>query len=178
MGPSTGLASIRTDGFDNQIAIYRADDCEDIIKENLVAANDDISAGELSARVDFEVTPGARYYLQVDGSGQTKEGVFSLWYYAHPVGTEDLAGTGDASLLHIYPNPATGIFNITMSDVGSGQIGMEVYNLNGQMILEKSFGSKDRAFVTQIDLSSFSDGIYYLRLTDGDRVLNRKLIKQ
>ena len=66
--------------------------------------------------------------------------------------------------LTFYPNPSsTGIFNLKLEDVNlKGRI--QVYNLQGQMILETDLHS-------DIDLSTFSNGLYvYVAVIDGQRL--------
>lgn len=79
--PNTGAVKIETDGFDNQIAVWEAEACEDIISGvdslyQLIAANDDHNDPDYSATID-EITglePGKIYWLQMDGSAGGDEG--------------------------------------------------------------------------------------------------------
>ncbi len=180
-GPETGTASIRTVGindWDNQIAIYRADTCIGILEDSLVAANDDESASELAAIVDADVIPGEKYYLQMDGSGNSQEGSCELYFYAYPVGTDELwAGNVDDGL-SVYPNPTGDVLNLRMSGVRSGRIDLFVYNISGQMVRTKSFSGLGSEFYTRIDMADSAAGIYYLYLIDGARVIHRKIIRE
>ena len=78
----------------------------------------------------------------------------------------------------MYPNPARGIFNIRMNDVRSGQVDLLVYNMNGQLIRERSFKGVTGEFSTRLDLSEYPEGLYHLRFVIGDRVIHRKIIKE
>ena len=80
--------------------------------------------------------------------------------------------------LRVYPNPAKGIFNISLRDAGSGQIELRVYNINGQLVRETSLKCLPGEFSTQLDLTSSPEGMYHLRLIDGDRVIHRKIIRE
>ena len=113
-GPQTGIASLRSSGMDNQMAIYRADTCTAILKQYLIAANDDYSPTELAATLEaVAVTPGAKYYLQIDGSFGGSKGTYELYFYAYPVGLDEIPAESCSSpMVQVYPNPGRDIFNI------------------------------------------------------------------
>jgi len=69
VAPASGHVSINATGFDSQFAVYSATNCADYSTYTLVAANDDqngLAAGLTNLQC---LTPGATYYLQVDGYG-------------------------------------------------------------------------------------------------------------
>jgi PKD repeat protein len=181
-GPSTGVASIRTNGFDNQIAIYRADSCTEITKESLVAANDDPdqdNPGELAARLDaVTVTEGARYFLQVDGSFGGVTGAFEILFYAYPTGVENYHPASGHSDLSVFPNPGSGIFNVRLETPGASSVQFVLYNLTGQVLRNKDFSSSAGEILTRFDLTGRPAGIYHLRILDGNRILDAKLVKK
>ncbi|MFC2099019.1 C1 family peptidase, partial [Bacteroidota bacterium] len=179
-GDESGKATIKTSGMDNQMAVYRADTCISIIKDSLKAANDDYSSSELAATLDvLEVIPGARYYVQIDGSFGGAKGTFALEYYAYPVGTEDLKAydQGNASL-KVYPNPGMDIFNVHLQDARSANVDIYLYNLNGQLIMKKNFNGVSGEVLTRLDVGRYASGIYHLRVVDGNRIFDRKLVKR
>lgn len=180
-GPATGFATIRTGGlggWDNQIAVYRADTCINVKKNSLVWANDDQSATIYPAKLDMTLTPGAKYFLQLDGSGNSQEGSCDLYFYDAPVGLESIVG-GDADAdLSVYPNPTRDVFNVRLRDLKSGQLTLYLYNMNGQLVVRNTFRNLSDEFHTSLDMSDFADGMYHLRLIDGDRVIHRKIIKE
>lgn len=62
----------------------------------------------------------------------------------------------ELSSFSIYPNPTSDIVNIENSEPFS----LELYNLSGQKLLNTNFSQYH-----SIDISSFSKGIYFLRMT-------------
>lgn len=77
----------------------------------------------------------------------------------------------NATKFSYYPNPTTGILNIT----ASGKIeNVEVYNLVGQKVM--SFAPK--ADKSQIDMSSLSKGVYLVKAVVNGKVTTNKVIKQ
>jgi hypothetical protein len=75
--------------------------------------------------------------------------------------------------LLIYPNPATNIITInSIQDTGRGAL--QIYNITGKEIWKQDFkeGSKT------IDISSFSKGIYLVKLTTGRSTFTGKISKE
>jgi len=78
--------------------------------------------------------------------------------------------------IKIFPNPSKGIFNIHLLHYTSNNYKVEVYNLLGkQLKIEPAFNlSSDNIIV---DLSSFKNGIYFLRLESHNFITSRNLLK-
>lgn len=75
--------------------------------------------------------------------------------------------------LLVYPNPTSGIFTISINNIGKTQI--EIYNIGGELIY-KTYTEKPQ---TSIDLSKQPKGIYLIRSTDIKRnVTSNKIIIQ
>ena len=74
-------------------------------------------------------------------------------------------GVGDLeSSLKVYPNPATQTLNV------EGEMtSLEVFNTIGQCMLSKEVSGN-----TQIDLSDYSSGIYFLRVNNNGEIVVRK----
>jgi PKD repeat protein len=179
-GPETGIASIRTSGMDNQIAIYRADTCTEISKLNLIAANDDYSPTELAATLEaVTVIPGARYFLQIDGSFGGAKGTYELYFYAYPVGMEKIRAERPAGpVVTVYPNPGRDRFQITAGELISRTVDIVLYDMNGRLLRRESFPVSNGRLTTSLDLSGYASGIYQLLLLDGNRVVNRRISSQ
>ena len=55
---------------------------------------------------------------------------------------------------------------------------MEVFNLNGQLVLNKNYGIQTGMFESSFDLSVQSPGIYQVRFISGEKVIHKKIILQ
>ena len=75
----------------------------------------------------------------------------------------------------IYPNPSNGIFNISLGNIAPSLI--EVYDLTGKIILSKKDVVISNA-ETAIDLSSASQGIYFVKIVDTKNQIVKRIIKQ
>ena len=71
----------------------------------------------------------------------------------------------------IYPNPTKGIFSIR-TDANSMKV--EVYSTLGRLVAEEDVVEG----LQRIDLSNQAKGIYFVRLTSGTKIEQRKLIVQ
>ncbi len=179
-GPETGIASLRSNGMDNQMAIYRADTCAEIFKHSLIAANDDYSPTELAATLEaVHVIAGAKYYLQIDGSFGGSKGTYELHFYAYNVGVDEISERASGSeIIQVYPNPGRDIFNIIAEGVQSTSADIILYNLNGKALQRKTIANQGGMISTRMDLSMYASGIYQLLLIDGKQVANQRIIKQ
>jgi hypothetical protein len=67
--------------------------------------------------------------------------------------------------INIYPNPSTGIFNITGKNIRE----LEISDVNGSLIYKNN--------TPAIDLSNHPDGIYYLKINTDRGTSTRKIMK-
>lgn len=89
---------------------------------------------------------------------------------AGTVGIDDVV----AVELNIYPNPSNGKFYIEMGDTFKVNTKIEVFNVVGMKVLETITND----FKTEIDLSAMKQGIYYVRVNDGQNIVTQKVMKQ
>ena len=74
-----------------------------------------------------------------------------------------------ASTILVYPNPTTGILNLTET---SATATFRIYNLLGQSIL------KGKLSDNRIDVSGINSGNYILEINDNDTISIHRFIKQ
>jgi photosystem II stability/assembly factor-like uncharacterized protein len=110
--------------------------------------------------------PDTKYYFRIRATDGTnlyfsEEFTYTLGESDEINESEDLAG------LDIFPNPTDGYFMIRFSGLIDR---IEVINSNGMVIMIRSNENL-------IDLSELSSGLYYLRISINDKLINRKIIK-
>ncbi|MCP4882567.1 MAG: T9SS type A sorting domain-containing protein, partial [Flavobacteriales bacterium] len=77
--------------------------------------------------------------------------------------------------LDIYPNPSDGIININVENYEQ-DFNILINDSKGSLIYyEKSNNQQDR-FSRNVDLSRFTDGIYFVRLLSSDQNLVKTLV--
>ena len=73
--------------------------------------------------------------------------------------------SGD-ELISLYPNPVRNVLNVKAKDLQS----VEIYNLVGQQVMV----TRDSV----IDLSSLTEGIYFVRLVCDGKMITKRIVKQ
>ena len=163
-------------GMDNQIAIYQAETCEDILNDNytMVTAFDDdpTRIDEWSFNMETVVEIGKKYFVQIDGSAGGEEGTFRLVYTPWHVGNEQISYS---PLLEIYPNPSDGLFNLKFENRDNSPVFVQVYNLSGQLVYEKNHRQAGNSEIT-LDLADQVPGIYQVSVVMGAWVAHQKVI--
>ena len=78
------------------------------------------------------------------------------------------------NLISVYPNPSSGIFQMTFDNMQLSKVEIEIYNALG----EKVYASSNIKQQMQINLSALSKGIYYVKVYDGTKIYNQKIVFQ
>jgi hypothetical protein len=76
--------------------------------------------------------------------------------------------------LVIYPNPATDVVNVEVSDFNNFPRTVELYNVFGQKLL--SLTPVENAF--SVPLYGVAIGTYYLKIISGEKVYTQKIVKE
>lgn len=109
-----------------------------------------------------------KYYTGIGaalGAGEVSD----FWGYTFSgTGTNDI---NNSLLLQIYPNPSDGIFTFS-SNCNIKTI--EIYNTLGKKVYETSANQQ----TSEIDLSYEPKGIYFVKVYDGEKTFNKKVIIQ
>ena len=181
-GPEGGKASFRTDSIDTQMAIYKATSCQEIFNGNyeLVAANDDyIETEPYWAGIDLvNLTPGTRYWIQIDGSGGGTEGYFNLYISEEQFSNIHEYNLAKSEMYHVYPNPSTGRFNITFNGEKSREASIKLYNINGEEKILHPRVTLYKGSTIDLHLNNYTPGIYILKIISGDEIFTEKIIKK
>ncbi len=80
------------------------------------------------------------------------------------------------SNFNLFPNPSSGGVQIELSLLEKEAMTMQILNNTGQLILQKTYVKNDY-FNEVIDLSSFPNGVYFIKINANQHSINRKLIK-
>lgn len=90
-----------------------------------------------------------------------------------PAGIENL--TAANSNFAIWPNPASNLLNISSSKTPAGISQLSIVNTLGQEV----YFNKNISASQQIDVSGWSNGVYFIVFTNGDNIVYKyKLLKQ
>lgn len=75
--------------------------------------------------------------------------------------------------LFVYPNPTKGMFTLSLNSF-SFDSELEIYSTLGQLILIKKINANN----TELDLTKYSNGVYYLKVKSGNDQRVIKIIKE
>lgn len=79
--------------------------------------------------------------------------------------------TSNLHNIQIYPNPSENLLNIETN--ASEEWNAVITDMKGSQINQMQFNRS-----TQLDISSYAPGVYYIQLTNNEKVLNYKFIKK
>ncbi|MBK8555692.1 MAG: T9SS type A sorting domain-containing protein [Lewinellaceae bacterium] len=90
-------------------------------------------------------------------------------------GTTDLAAEWGITIM---PNPSSGRFLVTVSNPAIQTLRADVYDATGRLLIQENWGSGGAALAQAIDLTHLPQGIYTLRLNNGQQALAIRLVVQ
>ncbi len=96
-------------------------------------------------------TDGSNYLTQ----GFQQPEVVTVGINEIPVATNDIL---------VYPNPTNGSFVLSFTGDDNSESSIRIYNLAGQVVVEKQLSQAVGLNTVDFDLSSFSQGMYILEL--------------
>ena len=79
--------------------------------------------------------------------------------------------------LNVYPNPTSGIFNLTSSQTMTSPSQIQILDLNGRIVFNKQFNLITAGQQIQIDLSNMASGVYVLQIANEDSIITKKITK-
>ncbi len=121
-----------------------------------------------NSATDFTLTnliAGYYYYTITDGENCEHTGIIEIF---SSVGILDNIGL----LIDVYPNPATN--SLTIENTTDENLQIVIYDLNSKLLIDKITHSK----VSEIDISDFKPGIYFINIKGKDFSINKKIIKE
>ncbi|MFM2285044.1 MAG: Secretion system C-terminal sorting domain [Bacteroidota bacterium] len=89
---------------------------------------------------------------------------------------EDLEQGGEATA-HIYPNPTSGFANIKAEFNSHSEYQLELFNYSGKKVKLITGLKMNPSNPYLLDLTGLSDGIYLVRFTSEEEVINGRIIK-
>lgn len=95
--------------------------------------------------------------------------------FSHLIQSTATASITDADLsetLHVFPNPSTGIFTLTLSNAAEGTV--EVLDLLGKKLQTFTLNANTNTY--QIDLSGYAKGMYVINITAGGKTQSKKVV--
>lgn len=127
------------------------------------ASNTIYTTGEFSGTVDFDLEAGV-YNLTSVPSGD----LFIHKLSQTPTGINEYLNEASS---FIFPNPSNNYIDI---ETNLKDYSLSVFDIMGKLIFTDNVSQNK----TRMDISNFSNGIYFLQLITGDKIISKKLIKE
>ena len=81
------------------------------------------------------------------------------------------------STVGVYPNPTSGMVTLNINDEAATEFVVNIYNVTGALVSSTTFALNGGVLNENIDLSSYVNGIYMIRISTGNDVITQKIIK-
>ena len=122
--------------------------------------------------VDYEIpvvygVPTADVLSQIDYYYLQGVGFSNLCF--SPVSTNELEI--EAANIKVYPNPTNGLLNIDLNTL-TEDVRIDVFNIVGQQVMS----TQNARNLTTLDLSNVSNGVYFVRISNDEAVISKKVI--
>jgi hypothetical protein len=114
--------------------------------------------------------------LTVVGNNACGDGAVSANYaiWVSPVGIGENANSLNCK---IYPNPTKGMITIAIDGINSS-LDLQIVNIQGKVIRTEKLNNQYPSYSQDIDLSTYSKGIYFVKLISKDFIKVEKVVLQ
>jgi len=95
---------------------------------------------------------------------------FEILFQSTTLGTNDL----DMQGISVYPNPASDILNIGFGENIGRFESIELFDISGKLVAKQAIGHQLQQ--TQLDVDTFSSGVYVLKVSSKTEQISTKII--
>ncbi|MCD4681846.1 MAG: T9SS type A sorting domain-containing protein [Bacteroidales bacterium] len=78
--------------------------------------------------------------------------------------------------LSFHPNPSNGKFTLKFNTEQEGDTDIKIYDINGKEVYNERIKDFDGKYEKEIDISENGSGTYFLKVSQGDKMMTRKII--
>ncbi|MDX5348726.1 MAG: T9SS type A sorting domain-containing protein [Hymenobacteraceae bacterium] len=66
--------------------------------------------------------------------------------------------------IQVYPNPSSGIVNVSLKGFGSQKAELRIMNVIGNVVYKEALSEYDDLFTKTFDLTGYAKGLYYIKI--------------
>ena len=97
--------------------------------------------------------------------------------FSMPLIITDVVADPDLGQIKYYPNPSNGLFTLEAINLTGNDFNIRVFNLYGQVVYQRGFGSLRGRLREEIDLSGVSKGTYFMEMNlDGTTRVSKVIL--
>jgi beta-glucanase (GH16 family) len=119
----------------------------------------------------------ARTWCDPTGGAYRSAAWSPLVFWTQPTSIR-LEGGSSINNLAIFPNPSRDVFNVTFTSEIIQDFKLRIVNLLGGELINEDLQKFIGEYTKQIDLTTYTKGIYFLEIETNDSIINKKLILQ
>jgi hypothetical protein len=87
-----------------------------------------------------------------------------------------IASNNGSSAVKVYPNPANGMVNVSITKTNSAQIIISIVDIQGKQVFNETSKNVTTEFNKQINIDGLAKGAYYIKVTSDNKTEIHKLI--
>ena len=170
--------------------------CDSIVTLDLTIYNgpNDATVSQNGDTLTVTVTTGTAPYTYEWNTGETTISILpdssgTYWCYVTDAnGCQDSSNQYvytstsvtelNSNKMIVYPNPTEGIFNIEFNNSDSRFTSLSIVNILGDEVYKEELDNISVKYSNQLDLSEYSNGIYFVKFSSIEKVITKKLILQ
>ena len=77
--------------------------------------------------------------------------------------------------LRISPNPAVSKIELSIGNVASGALKIEIYSVLGTLLQTTDYGASAANIIVEMNVSNFPDGVYLVRISQNGNTTVKRL---
>lgn len=127
-------------------------------------------------KIDVALPTAGTYTIEVTHKGTL---VNSSQDFSLIVSGADITlGVNDNSLedFSIWPNPADNILNYRFNSANNRNVNVTLLDVQGRIVFIDSLNTNNQLINGSIDTQSLTNGVYFLRISQGNAIVNKKII--
>jgi hypothetical protein len=130
------------------------------------------------------ITPGLNYrvmwrtWCNPSGGPYRSAGWDGPALWSQPAAPIRVEGGTTINNLDVYPNPSRDIFNVTFTSEDVQNLEVRIINVIGEVVYTEDLNEFVGEYTKQVDLATYTKGVYFLEITTDNGVINKKLILQ
>ena len=96
-----------------------------------------------------------------------------LLFEDNPLCIRTSIGPSISSPYSLFPNPSSGMINIKREDSEGAEVDVSITDIQGRTVFRNNW---DEGLEKTIDLSKQGQGVYFLKVIDGDKTFVKKVV--